>query len=205
MKSLKNMIYKNMKNTGSKGVFVYNDFLNFGQYDNIRQAFSRLEKEGKIKKITSGIYRLNTYSELLRDNAPVSIDNFLKAVKRKFNCTITPNDAMLLNSMNLSTQVPGKYIFYTNIPTKVFNIGKTKIILKYHRDRDIANMSDKSAAVIRAIKAIGTTKISEKQKNILRNFLTKKEQDNLINESKQSSNKVRKEINQIFNKEESNV
>ena len=205
MKSLKDIIYKNMTNTGPKGVFVYNDFLDLGQYDNIRQVFSRLEKENKIKKIASGIYCLNTYSELLKNNESISVDNFLSAVKRKFNCIITPNDAMLLNSMNLSTQVPGKYIFYTNIPTKVFNIGKTKIILKYHRDRDVENMSDKSAAVIRAIKAIGTTKISEKQKNILRSFLTSKEQDNLINESKQSSNKVRKEINQIFNKEESNV
>ena len=59
------------------------------------------------------------------------IENIVKAIAEKDGIQIANTAVAIENFLNLSTQVPMKYVFLTDGPSKVLKIGKTEVRLKY--------------------------------------------------------------------------
>ena len=84
MESLTKKIYKLMKTKHNGYAFIYDDFTNIGKYNAVRQSFSRLEKENKIKKIIAGMYYVPNYIPLIKEYEAPAVEEILKALSRKF-------------------------------------------------------------------------------------------------------------------------
>ena len=184
MHSISNKIYKIMKSKSIEECYIYSDFLYIANYDAVRKAFSILEKEKKIKKILPGIYYAPFYSESINEYSLPEVESVVNAISRKFGWTITQNDNSLLNSMGLSTQVPAKYEFYTDGPSKVLKISGVNVKLTHRNNFYLKKFSPKMKQIIRSINAIGYKHMDDNQIKKLRNMLNDNEKQKLIKESR---------------------
>lgn len=153
-------------NKPSGGVFVASDFVDSASYDNIRQIFSRLENEGKIRRILPGIYDRPLYSKILNQEVAPDINAVAEAIARKNNWSIIPSGNVALNLLGISTQVPAKWEYLSSGDSKDYQIGNASISFTHRADKELNRMSTKTALVIQAIKALG-------EKNISKDIITK--------------------------------
>ena len=73
----------------------------------------------------------------------------------KFGWTIAPAEDMALNELGLSTQVPAKYTFISDGPTKKYTLDNgLTIYFKYRANKEISSLTRKEAMVIEAIQTI---------------------------------------------------
>lgn len=151
-------------------VFVVSDFIDLASYDNIRQIFSRLENEDKIRRILPGIYDKPLYSNILKQNVSPDINAVAEAIARKNNWSIIPSGNVALNLLGISTQVPAKWEYLSSGNTKSYQVGNTSINFTHRADKELNNMSTKTALVIQAVKALGEANISE---DIITKFASK--------------------------------
>ena len=200
MQSISNKIYKIMKSKGIEGCFIYSDFLDLTNYDAIRKAFSILEKEKRIKKVLPGVYYVPIYSEFTKEYSPPVIESVIKAISRKFNWNIIPNDDVVVNYLGLSTQIPAKHIFYTNGPSKTIKVDSRAVKLIHKRNFYFKQQTEKFRDIIQSINAIGYDRMDQQQINILKGMLDNQEKNKLLNESKNLPFKLQKQIMQIYRK-----
>ncbi len=165
-------------------VFIISDFIDSISYENARKICIRLENEGKIRRILPGIYDKPLYSNILKQNVSPDINTVAEAIARKNNWSIIPGGNVALNLLGISTQVPAKWEYLSSGNTKSYQIGNTSINFTHRSDKELNNMSTKTALVIQAIKALGEANISE---DIIAKFASKlsnTEKTQLLTEAK---------------------
>ena len=142
-------------------VFVASDFSHIAPINTVRQCLSRLEKSEQIVRVTRGVYYQPAYSELLREYEAPSPHHVAMALARNFGWAIAPSGAAALNMLGLSTQVPAHWSFISNGPYRSFSFSNITIEFKHCSSKGISGMSQKTALVTQAIKALGKENIDE--------------------------------------------
>lgn len=183
----KQAIINKIENFESSKVFITNDFFDIADYETVRSTLNRLVNSGEICRIIKGIYYKPKYIKLINEYEAPSIDEIAKALARKYNWTIAPSGNTALNLLGLSTQVPAKWTYVSNGRYVSFNYNNISIEFKRRNNGDISNISNISATVIQAIKALGKDKITEKQIEHLKRLLSKKEKEELLEQGKTTS------------------
>ena len=181
--------------------FIISDFTDKTSNDNVRQIFSRLESEGKIRRILPGIYDKPAYSEILKENAAPNPNNVAEAIARKNNWTITPSGNVALNLLGLSTQVPAKWEYISSGPSNEYQIENTKISFIHRADKEVSRMSRKTSLIIQAIKSLGKDQISNE---IIKKIVIKttvEERIALLSEARQTTNWIYEVIKKISKNE----
>ncbi len=168
----------------SGSVFVASDFIDLASYDNIRQIFSRLETEGKIRRILPGIYDRPIYSNILKQKVSPDVNAVAEAIARKNNWFIVPSGNVALNLLGISTQVPAKWEYFSSGDTKDYQVGNISISFIRRANKELNRMSTKTALVIQAIKALGEENISEEIITKLSDKLSNAEKAQLLTEAK---------------------
>jgi len=171
----------------SEAVFILNDFSDIADINTIRQIFMRLEQTGKIRRILAGIYYNPTYSELLGEYEAPSPHNVAMAIARKLNWTIAPSGNTALNQLGLSTQVCAKWSYISDGPYRNYEFGNVEIEFKRKNNKEISNMSYKSATVIQALKALKKENVSETVIEKLRSVLTSQEKEELLKDGQKTT------------------
>lgn len=171
----------------SEAVFILNDFSDIADINTIRQIFMRLEQTGKIRRILAGIYYNPTYSELLGEYEAPSPHNVAMAIARKLNWTIAPSGNTALNQLGLSTQVSAKWSYISDGPYRNYEFGNVEIEFKRKNNKEISNMSYKSATVIQALKALKKENVSETVIEKLRSVLTSQEKEELLRDGQKTT------------------
>ena len=184
-------------NKPSGSVFVASDFVDLASYDNIRQIFSRLENEGKIRRILPGIYDKPLYSNILKQRVSPDINAVAEAIARKNNWSIIPSGNVALNLLGISTQVPAKWEYFSSGDTKDYQIGNATINFTHRADKELNKMSTKTALVIQAIKALGEENISEEIITKFAGRLSDAEKSLLLAEAKPTTAWIYEIIKQI--------
>ena len=199
MESLTKKIYKIMKSKPNGYVFIYDDFGQIGKYDTIRKSFSRLEKDGKIKKVMAGMYYVPEYIKIINEWSLPSVYDVMDALSRKFGWRITPPDETILNKTNISNQVVVRCIYNTSGPSKTYKVDNTTLKLVHRDDNDTIHMPEKLANVVKTIKIIGKENFNEDHKEKLFKYLNRKERNELIHESKNLPIWIQNQIHKIYN------
>jgi hypothetical protein len=156
---------------GGGWVFFPNEFV--GEFDRkqIDIALSDLAAEGKIRRIFRGMYDYPKYSELLGKSLSPDFDQVAQAFAHKFNWRIHPSGDAALNLLGLSTQVPGKYIYLSDGPSRTYTIGSYKLEFKKTALKEIGFKHRQSGIIVQALKSFGkervTLEILEKIRNEL--------------------------------------
>lgn len=171
----------------SEAVFILNDFSDIADINTIRQIFMRLEQTGKIRRILAGIYYNPTYSEILGEYEAPSPHNVAMAIARKLNWTIAPSGNTALNQLGLSTQVSAKWSYISDGPYRNYEFGNVEIEFKRKNNKEISNMSYKSATVIQALKALKKENVSETVIEKLRSVLTPQEKEELLRDGQKTT------------------
>lgn len=163
--------------------FSRSDFSNLGNRAAISQALSRLERSGRLVSPLRGYYHLPRTSQLLGIVMPPDYEELASAIARSHGWTILPCGDILLNQLGISTQVPAVWSFVSDGPYRDFQVGKITLTFKHTANKEIFNLSRKTAMVVQAIKALGQDHVGNKELSILRERLAKEERRALASEA----------------------
>lgn len=103
------------------------DFICLGDRAAIDQALSRLVRQGTIRRVDRGLYVWPRISKLLKQPVTTSVYSMAKAWARRNGLRIIPSGGYAANLLGLSTQVPAKFVYYTNGRTQTVKFGDVPV------------------------------------------------------------------------------
>lgn len=161
MQPIETKILSRIYGRGRGWAFTKVDFVTeFGEV-NIHHALSSLARAGKIRRVCHGVYDYPGQSVLLGKPLSPAIDQVAQALARKFNWRIQPSGDAALNLLRLSTQVPGRWVYLTDGPSRQYVIGKHTLVFKKAALKDAGFTYRESGLVVQALKALGKDRVDQ--------------------------------------------
>ena len=139
-------------------IFFPEDFASIGNSEAIRQALSRICRNGTIIRLSKGIYLYPVIDEELGIFYP-SVERIGTAISKRDRSRIVPTGAFALNRLGLSTQVPVNVIFLTDGITRKINIGKQTVTFKHTHPKSLSFRGKITPLAVAALKEIGKDKV----------------------------------------------
>lgn len=165
-------------------VFSAIDYTHIAELNTIHQILSRLEKDGKIKRVMQGLYYVPRFSELLQEYEEPSPNEIALAIARKNRWSIVPEGNTALNQLGLSTQVSAKWSYISSGPYAEFYYKNIAIEFKHRTTKQISDMSYKTSLLIQALKSLGKDNISTEDLSKLSERYTADEKEKILEESR---------------------
>ncbi len=154
------------------------------QSDNL---LSDLVKDGKIRRVSRGIYDYPRYSELLQKELLPDIDQVARAYARKFNWRIEVSGESALNLLGLSTQVEGKYTYLSDGAKRSYKILGTTLKFKKSSLKNIGFKYKESSLIVQALKALGKEHIDDKIISKIKNQIDTKKCSKILHDTKSTT------------------
>lgn len=185
--TIKQNIYNKIQELPYGSVFVVSDFLDFAGNDAIKQNLKRFADEGLIQRIATGLYYKPKYSDLLRENEAVDLNEAAKAIARNYNWSIAPSGENSLNMLGLSTQVPAYYEYISSGPYRDYYIDNMSLRFLHRNLKETQGFSPITALVIQALKSIGKENVTPKHIEILKSRISNEDKTILLTEAKKTT------------------
>ena len=182
--SYANIVRKRISRLPMGSVFVAEDFADIAENSRIGVILSRLEKKQSIRRVMHGIYDKPEYNTFLHEYLAPFPDQVARALARKFGWTIAPSGDTALNLLGLSTQVPAVWSYVSDGGYKKITYNNTTILFRKTMNREISNLSCKTAMVVQALKSLGRTNVTHKEINNLRMKLSVQERKQMLEEAR---------------------
>lgn len=161
------------------------DFLEVSNYEAVKHVLVQLCEEGKLKRVLRGIYQTPNYNAFLQKDIGTSPKKVAEKLAEKFGWTIAPAEDTALNELGLSTQVPAKYTFISDGPTKTYTLDNgLSIYFKHIANKEISNLTTKEAMVIEAIRTISQQHMNKQIRRKLSKTLSEQEIQHLLEQDK---------------------
>lgn len=197
MQPIENKILSRIYGRGRGWAFTKVDFVaEFGEV-NIHQALSSLARTGKIRRVSHGVYDYPGHSELLGKTLSPAIDQVAQALARKFNWRIQPSGDAALNLLRLSTQVPGRWVYLTDGPSRQYVIGKHTLVFKTSALKDAGFKYRESGLVVQALKALGKDRVDQSVVNTIRQELGAKTSARILQDTRAVTGWIYQIIKQV--------
>lgn len=186
----------NQAETGA--VFIPSDFADIAETAKVNMCLKRLKESGELTNLKRGVYMKPRHSTLLDQPVPARSDDVAKAMTRNFGWTIIPCGDTALNLLGLSTQVPAVWSYVSDGPYRNYTVDGIKLQFK-HTDRksEIIGLSEKTALVIQALRAIGKENITPKDIKKLSGKLDEAEKSRLLLEGQRAAAWIYEAIKRI--------
>ncbi len=165
-------------------VFIISDFSDIADTAVVRKVLSRLEEDGRIRRIMRGVYDRPEYNDFLGEYVEPVPDKVAHALARNFGWTIVPCGDTALNMLGLSTQVPAAWLYVSDGTYKEYTYNNTTIQFKRTTNKEISKISYKTALVIQALKALGKDKITDEIIKKIKAATSKEEKTAMFSEAK---------------------
>ncbi|MDD2773704.1 MAG: DUF6088 family protein [Elusimicrobiales bacterium] len=137
-KNVADQVLSKITRRGRGSVVFAVDFRKLGKPEAVRQALSRLARNGTIQRLGASLYYYPVINEKLGGKLPPPADAVAQAVALRTNSKILPTGALAANLLGLSTQVPAKRIYLTDGPSRDIVIGPYTISFKHVAPRRMA-------------------------------------------------------------------
>ena len=141
-------------------IFFPEKFDYIGNSDSIRQALSRICKDGLIIRISKGIYLYPIIDSELGFLYP-SVDTVAKAIAKRDKARIIPTGAYALNRLGLSSQMPMNVIYLTDGISRRIRIGNQTITFKQTAPKNFSFKGEVTPLVVFALKEIGKDAVTD--------------------------------------------
>jgi hypothetical protein len=178
--NIREQIESRITDAGFGYAFTRKDFQDISSAGSVGQILSRLVKDGIIRRIGRGLFDYPKNNPALGGELSPDIDQIAKAVARKFRWSILPYGNLAANRLGLSQQVPAKYVYLSNGPSKQIKIGKRTIQLKHARPKEIYADSEISGLVVQSLRILGKDNISDEIIKHLKQKLSNGEKKELM-------------------------
>ena len=179
-------------------VFIPSDFSDLAEARRITMCLSRLLEDGTLEKVKRGVYMKPRYSTLLNRSVPPKEDAVARAIARNYGWTIVPCGDTALNMLGLSTQIPSVWLYVSDGPYKSYETDGVRFQFK-HTDQknEIIGVSEKTALIIQALRALGKNNIDTQVITALSARLTPKEKQTMLHESRYITSWIYEKIKTI--------
>lgn len=204
MQSIANKVLNRIYGHGRGWAFSPKDFIDCGERSAIDISLKRLEEKGTIRKVLRGIYYYPPFSKLLNSPLSPDPDQVAHAIARTHGWSISPSGETALNLLGISTQVPSKYIYFSDGPSKDYFWETGRISFIKRAIKETSALSPSSALLVQAIKALGETNIDSVVIKKLRNRLSDKNIKTALSEAQYVTGWVYEVIKKIGEKEKHN-
>lgn len=164
-------IQKQINGKGGGWTFSPKDLAGLGPAETVHVVLHRLEKKGNIRRVTQGLYDLPRYSRLLKQNLSPDIDQAAHALARKFGWRIIPNGNSILNMMGISTQVPARYEYLSDGPSRKFWVSGTELTFRKVASKEASFKYSESALIVHGLRALGSNTIDDRAIEKMRAWL----------------------------------
>lgn len=197
MQPIDDKIISRIYGRGRGWAFTKVDFIaEFGEA-NIHKALSNLTRANKIRRVSRGVYDYPAYSELLQQPLSPNIDQVAHALARKFNWRILPSGDAALNLIGLSTQVPGRWVYLSDGPSRQYEIGKLTLQFKKSVLKEMGFNYRESGLLVQALKALGKDHVDQSVVEKIRKQLEMKSCERIIKDTRTVTAWIHKAIKQI--------
>jgi hypothetical protein len=197
MQPLDQKIISRIYGRGRGWAFTKTDFVSeFGE-TNIHQALSGLSRAGTIRRVCHGVYDYPRYSELLDQALSPDIDQVAQALARKFNWRIQPSGDTALNLLGFSTQVPGKWLYLSDGPSRQYNIGQQVLSFRKSALKDTGLKLRESGLMVQAIKSLGKERIDPQIIEALRQWLDPKLRARVLRDTRMVTGWIYETLKQV--------
>ena len=170
MQSVQQQILNAIKDFEPGTIFFPEQFDSIGGSESIRQALSRICKEGTVIRLSKGIYLFPYIDKELGILFP-SVERIARAIAKRDKSRIQPTGLYALNKLGLSTQVPMKVVFYTDgIPRKI-TIGKQIISFMKTAPKNFSFQGEIMPLIVAALKEIGKDNVTDETLQIIKKSL----------------------------------
>lgn len=197
MQAVDKKILSRIHGRGRGWAFTKTDFVAEFGTANIHQALSGLVRAGKIRRVCHGVYDYPRTSELLGASLSPDIDQVAQALARKFNWRILPSGEAALNLLGLSTQVPGRWVYLSDGPSRQYTIGKHLLVFRKSPLKDAGFQYRESGLVVQALKALGKDHVGPAVVNAVRQRLDPRQRARVLKDTRAVTGWVYQVIKQI--------
>lgn len=201
IKSVKSQILSRIYGRGRGWAFSPNDFkADFKPWE-ISNSLEDLTNEGKIRRISRGLYDYPMYSRILNKFVAPDMEQVAYALARKFAWRIQPTGETALNYLGISTQVVGRSLYFSDGPSKKYDILGQQLEFKHNIFREAVITDRNTILVVQAIKAIGEKNITNEFKEKMNAKFTYKEWGKIKKASSKVTGWVYKVISEFADKD----
>lgn len=154
--------------------FISKIFLGCGSRAAVDQVLSRLVKNGKIKRLSRGVFvrpKKGRFTQYAIPN-PIAV---VESVAKSKGEIIQPHGAQAALEFGLTTQVPMQPVFYTNGSSRKISIGKMKVTFKHVSQRKLMFAGRPSGSALSALWYLGKDQITPEILAKIRKQLPRKE------------------------------
>src|SRR5436853_64528 len=163
MQTMRNQILRRIEHFEYGNAFSAKDFLDIASRTTIDVALHSLTHEGRIRRISRGLYDRPRFNAALGGQLSPDIDEAAQAIARRQRWKIVPEGAWAANLLGLSTQVPAKIIYLTDGPNNEVPIGRRGIYFKHARPKALAGLEGKFALVVQALRHLGKEAVGPRE------------------------------------------
>jgi predicted transcriptional regulator of viral defense system len=158
--STMNAILRRIRAKHRGSVFTPRQFAHLGTRAAVDQALSRLQRSGRIRRLTRGVYEFPKIHPRIGVLSP-SPEGVAKAMAERTGSRITISGANAANLLGLSTQVPMKNVFWTEGPSRTIRIGNQTVSLKHVAPSKMIGAGTEAGIVIQAVRSLGEKGVHE--------------------------------------------
>ncbi len=148
----------------SGSVFSTQDLLAEGRLGTSRSALDialkRLADEGDLVRAGRGVFAIPE-SHAVLGSLPPKLESVAAAIARRSGDTMLPSGAEAANRLGLSTQVPGRPVFYTTGRASRRTAGTQRYELR-HRTPRLAKADKQVAEIIEALRTLGKARANDR-------------------------------------------
>lgn len=172
-----------LKNLPRGSILFVDDFLDFGNSENIKKALYRLKEKDLLIRLAHGIY---LYPKIDKDIGILypSAEEIAIAIAKRDKARIIPTGVQALNKLGLSTQIPLKVVFLTDGAARSVKVGKRTITFKKTSPKNLLTKGEISGLVIQALKSIGQHKVENDMLIKLLASLRKEKKETILHDAK---------------------
>lgn len=173
-KSISSNIEKKITRQRSGTIIFPEDFRGEGTATAIKMALSRMAADGKVRRLTRGIYYKPKFHPKFGELLPAP-EQVAENIARREKIQIRPSGIYALHRLGLTTQVPTKLVYLTNGQRRKINLGNTEITFKPTTAKKMSYSGLVSSLVIQALEEAGTQNINDVLKKQLKEKLLKED------------------------------
>ena len=146
-------------------LFSINDFEDTNNDSLVTRTLSRLQNEGTIVRVATGIY-MNPKKTQFGILYP-TIDQIAQKIAERDKAKIIPTGDTALNMLGFSTQVPMNAVYITNGSKRKVKVGSRNIIFKNAVQKNFQFKGKLLPLIIIALKELGEQRVTDGTKNII--------------------------------------
>lgn len=160
-----------------KGSLVFPvDFRGVGSDTAIHMTLSRLKEEGRLIRLSQGIYMVPNKDPLLGITYP-SLEEIAEAIAKRDHARIRPAGTYALHKLGLSTQIPMNLVYLTDGAPRKVKIGKGSIKFKATTPKKLSLKGRISSLIIQALEELGQKNVTPDIWEKIRPLLKQEDRD----------------------------